>query len=44
MFMKLQYGISSSSGIFQLTMGNLLAGITHVIVRLSDILVSGKMM
>ena len=42
MYTRLPYGISSSPGIFQRTMENLLAGIPYVIVRLDDILVSGE--
>ena len=37
----LPYGVSSSPGIFQRTMDNLLQGIPFVVVRVDDILVSG---
>ena len=36
------FGVSSAPGIFQRTMENLLQGIPHVVVRVDDILVSGK--
>ena len=39
---RLPFGVSSSPGIFQRTMENLLQGIPHVVVRIDDILVSGK--
>lgn len=39
---RLPFGISSSPGIFQRTMENLLQGIPFVIVRVDDILVGGK--
>ena len=39
---RLPFGVSSAPGIFQCTMENLLQGITHVVVRVDDILVSGK--
>ena len=39
---RLPFGISSAPGIFQRAMENLLQGIPHVIVRIDDILVSGK--
>ena len=42
MYTILPYGISSSLGIFQWVIENLLPGITYVIVKLDDILVSGK--
>ena len=38
----LPFGVSSAPGIFQRTMENLLQGIPHVVVRIDDILVSGK--
>lgn len=39
---RLPYGVSSSPGIFQRTMDNLLQGIPFVVVRVDDILVSGS--
>ena len=39
---RLPFGVSSAPGIFQQTMENLLQGIPHVVVRVDDILVSGK--
>ena len=39
---RLPFGVSSSPGIFQRTMENLLQGIPHVVVPADDILVSGK--
>ncbi|XP_033731244.1 uncharacterized protein K02A2.6-like [Pecten maximus] len=39
---RLPYGVSSSLGIFQQVMENLLQGIAHVVVRVDDILISGK--
>ena len=39
---RLPFGVSSAPGIFQHTMENLLQGIPHVVVRVDDILVSGK--
>ena len=39
---RLPLGVSSAPGIFQRTMENLLQGIPHVVVRVDDILVSGK--
>ena len=39
---RLAYGISSSPGIFQRTIENVLKGIPKVIVRVDDILVTGK--
>lgn len=39
---RLPFGISSVPGIFQRTIENLLQGISSVIVRLDDILVTGK--
>ena len=39
---RLPFGVSSAPGIFQCTMENLLQGIPHVVVRVDDILVSGK--
>ena len=39
---RLPYGISSAPGIFQRTMENVLQGISFVIVRVDDILVSGQ--
>lgn len=39
---RLPFGVSSAPGIFQRTMENLLQGIPRVIVRVDDILVSGK--
>ena len=41
-FNRLPYGVSSSPGIFQRTMENLLQGIPFVVVRVDDILVSGS--
>ena len=38
----LPFGVSWSPGTFQSTMENLLQGIPHVVVRVDDILVSGK--
>ena len=39
---RLPFGVSSAPGIFQRTMENLLQSIPHVVVRVDDILVSGK--
>ena len=39
---RLPFGASSAPGIFQRTMENLLQGIPDVVVRIDDILVSGK--
>ena len=39
---RLPFGVSSAPGIFQRTMENLLQGIPNVIVRMDDILISGK--
>ncbi len=39
---RLPFGVSSAPGIFQDTMENLLQGIPHVVVRVDDILLSGK--
>ena len=39
---RLPFRVSSAPGIFQRTMENLLQGIPHVIVRMDDILISGK--
>lgn len=39
---RLCYGISSSPGIFQRTMDNILQGIKHVRARVDDILITGK--
>ena len=39
---RLPFGVSSAPGIFQRTMENLLQGIPRVIVRMDDILISGK--
>ena len=39
---RLPFGVSSAPGIFQRTMENLLQGIPQVIVRMDDILISGK--
>ena len=39
---RLPFGVSSPPGIFQRTMENLLQGIPHVVVRIDEILVSGK--
>ena len=39
---RLPFGVSSAPGIFQRTVENLLQGIPHVVVRIDDILVSGK--
>jgi len=39
---RLPFGVSSAPGIFQRTMENLLQGIPHVVVRVDDILGSGK--
>ncbi len=41
-YLRLLNEISSSPGIFQRIMGNLLAGVIYAIVRLDGILVSGK--
>ena len=41
-FNQLPYGVSSSPGIFQRTMENLLQGIPFVVVQVDDILVSGS--
>ncbi len=41
-FNRLPYGVSSSQGIFQRTIENLLQGIPFVVVRVDDILVSGS--
>lgn len=38
---RLPYGVSSSAGIFQRVMENLLQGIPNVVVRVDDILVTG---
>lgn len=39
---RLPYGISSAPGIFQRTMENILQGMSRVIVRVDDILITGK--
>jgi len=39
---RLPFGVSSAPGIFQRTIKNLLQGIPHVVVRVDNILVSGK--
>jgi len=39
---RLPFGVSSAPGIFQRTMENLLLGIPQVIVRMDNILISGK--
>lgn len=39
---RLPYGISSAPGIFQRTIESLLQGIPQVVVRIDDILVTGK--
>ena len=39
---RLPFGVSSSPGIFQQAIENLLQGIPHVVVRMDDILVSGE--
>jgi len=39
---RLPFWVSSAPGIFQCTMENLLQGIAHVVLRVDDILVSGK--
>lgn len=39
---RLCYGISSSPGIFQRTMDNILQGLKHVRARVDDIIVTGK--
>ena len=39
---RLPFGVSSAPGIKQCTVENLLQDIPHVVVRISDILVSGK--
>ena len=39
---NLPFGVSSAPGIFQCTIEDLLQGIPHVVVRVDDILVSGK--
>jgi hypothetical protein len=41
-YKRLPYGVSSSPGIFQRTMENLLQGIPFVVVRVDDIFVSGS--
>ena len=41
-YKRLPFGISSAPGIFQRTIENLLQGIPQVIVRIHDILVTGK--
>ncbi|PFX31379.1 Uncharacterized protein K02A2.6 [Stylophora pistillata] len=39
---RLPFGVASAPGIFQRTMENLLQGIPYVIVRMDDLLISGK--
>ncbi|KAK3087172.1 hypothetical protein FSP39_002564 [Pinctada imbricata] len=39
---RLPYGVSSSGGIFQRTIENLLQGIPNVLIRVDDILITGK--
>ncbi|XP_062620753.1 uncharacterized protein K02A2.6-like [Saccostrea cucullata] len=39
---RLPYGVSSSPGIFQRTLENLLQGIPNVLIRVDDILVTGR--
>ena len=39
---RLPFGISSSPGIFQRTIENILQGIPHVLIRVDDILITGK--
>lgn len=39
---RLPFGVSSAPGIFQRTMENLIQGICHVVVRVDDILVTGR--
>ena len=39
---RLPFGVSSSPGIFQRAIENLLQGIPHIIVRIDDILVSSE--
>lgn len=39
---RLPFGVSSGSGIFQRAIENLLQGSSHVIMRMDDILISGK--
>lgn len=39
---RILYGISSTPGIFQRTIESLLQGIPQVVVRIDDILVTGK--
>lgn len=41
-YTRLPFGVSSAPGIFQRTIENLLKGIDHVVVRMDDILISGK--
>ncbi|XP_062401725.1 LOW QUALITY PROTEIN: uncharacterized protein K02A2.6-like [Sardina pilchardus] len=41
-YTRLPYGVSSAPGIFQRTMDNLLQGLPQVVVRVDDILVTGK--
>ena len=39
---RLPFGVSSAPGIFQRTMENLLQNISHTVVRVDDVLVSGR--
>jgi hypothetical protein len=39
---RLPYGVSSSPGIFQRTLENIVQGIPNVLVRVDDILITGK--
>ena len=39
---RLPYGVSSSPGMFQRTLENVVQGIPNVLVRVDDILITGK--